>query len=1229
MWGLPGYPSLCMDTTYVLRINIESDSLICPSGRDTILCGIDPDPLVNLGLRAPTYQIPGIDTFALTPDTDSLCGVFINVTDSPWPSCGNTKTVIRTWLLHDLCGNEVICHDTLVYIDSIAPMVSFDTSNLALVTHMINGTTRQYLTDTIGMASTGCVGHGLAPYATVKDNCSAASDVSVSVQGLTSLVTFHYYGNKTITLPLWNIPGEREILVYRSTDGCGNTRMDTVVLIISDQTPATAVCHDKVNLSLTNVDQFSFMKAASMDAESEDNCGIYLILARRTDWLTACGNQDSVQTTIGDFYQHYEDWVAMDPGICQNIYERGFAPEVPFCCEDVGKEIMVEIMIIDFNCNVDKCWGVVNVEDKLPPIVVNALPDITISCNAYVQFYQDMFEQANTSAIQSAFGKYVLALSDRQTFMVQDLLCSDLINPVNRPYLDGLLTDNCGGLFSERYTLPDDGCLNSYILRQFVAVVSTDNGPKELVYATQRIHIEKCPLNVMNIILPIADTVVYDCGFTFGLDGNVTIKTNGPTLPAMLPGCGQYGIGFFDKIFEVVNGVGCYKVIRTWCIVDWCKVTSGGDWSSIAKEPGTFNFIQTIKIIDTVPPGITQISMVTDIQTVSCSGSLTAQIDATDNCGEPTVEWELRTQAGAFVTKGFGEIAAPGNLLPPGAYTLRWKATDPCNNISQVASNFTISSDAKPSLVAKSSLTTTLTPMDINNDGLIDLGMAEVWAAEFNSSSAPACGGDPNALQFRIAKGFAEDTSTVPPVNATKLQFSCADYSSDPTVIPVQFWAVDPATGGADYLNVMILLYDNSNVCANQKPPQTVSISGQIITETLEQIANVKVKVTNGINETTVSTGDAGLYEAGIPLIDHTMITPAKNSDHANGISTADLIKVQKHILGIKPIISPYKLIAADANKDQKINPIDLIQIRKVLLGKIEQFPDNQSWRFVDAGYRFNRPDRALEEEYPEYIELNSTTGREAKKNFVGIKIGDLDDNVFASLASGRSQENLILSMPDLLIKAGEIVKIPVYSGEVVEIEGLQLQFRSDVDKIQLLDIKSGLLTIDNESISLSEESDIANLSALAVEGVILEEEKPLFYLDAYVKQETYLSQALTLGSSAFPAEVYKASGQKAGIVVAFEPVESGKAALTDFMLHNRPNPFREETVIEFWLPEPQEASVRIYDPSGRMVKEIKQYYRQGQNQVSVRGEDLQPGMLYYELQTDQGQIVKRMILLE
>ena len=37
MWNLPGGPTLCTDTVYVIRINL--DSIVCAAGVDTINCG--------------------------------------------------------------------------------------------------------------------------------------------------------------------------------------------------------------------------------------------------------------------------------------------------------------------------------------------------------------------------------------------------------------------------------------------------------------------------------------------------------------------------------------------------------------------------------------------------------------------------------------------------------------------------------------------------------------------------------------------------------------------------------------------------------------------------------------------------------------------------------------------------------------------------------------------------------------------------------------------------------------------------------------------------------------------------------------------------------------------------------------------------------------------------------------------------------------------------------------
>jgi hypothetical protein len=1077
------------------------------------------------------------------------------------------------------------------------------------------------------MIANDCIGHGLAPYATVSDNCSDPAHITVTVSGLVSLAWHHYQANEVISLPIWNISSDREVLVYTSQDDCGNTRMDTVVLIVSDVTPATAVCHDAVNLSLTNIDQFSYMKASSMDAESSDNCAIYQILARRTDWQTACGYQEGVATPIGDFYQHYADWVMTDAGICQSTFEFGFAPEVPFCCEDVGKGIMVEVLVIDQNCNIDKCWGIVNVEDKLAPIVIKNLQDITITCNAYSQYYATMFEVGDTEAIRSNFGVYAIDALAPGTFTVDNLECSDLSKVVSTEYDNGVLSDNCGGSLSERYTLPVDGCSDNYVTREFLAKVSTDQGIKDVVYATQKINIIKCPLNLMDIVLTTKDTTVYGCGVVFGLDGKVTIQTPGPTIPEIVPSCGQFGMGYFDKVFEVLSGEACQKVLRTWCVVDWCQVQSGADWSSIAKHPGTLTFSQYIKVVDTIAPVITQVSLLADIQTVSCNGVISSEIDATDACGlEPNVTWTLKNGFGTVVGKGTGEIAAPNQPVPPGDYNLHWVATDNCGNSSTLNSNFSISSDAAPSVVALTSLTTTLTPMDTNGNGMIDVGMAQVWAKEYNSSSAPPCGGDPKNLVYLIAKGFADDTSPVPGDDAMSLQFSCDDYVSEPTVIPAQFWVKDTVNNTADFANVMLMLYDNSNVCGGgPETPQTGgSIVGYINTESQEEVANVTVRIASEADETIVTTGYEGLFVLGMPTVNKATITPEKDSDHANGISTADLIKVQKHILGIKPITSAYKLIAADANADAKINPIDLIQMRKVLLGSIDRFPENSSWRFVDAKYQFRRPTRALEEHFPESIQVYPDN-MQGNKNFVAVKIGDLDDNVFTSRSNSRNANTLSLTVENIDFLAGSRISAPVYLEESMVMEGLQAQFQIDPAQLRIIGVTGAQVPLKEDLIRLVDRQ-MLSISSIIVEGLAVDPTKPLFHLELEAVHSGILSDALSLRKQELKPEIYRDNDAAIDVSLVFTDLPRQDQFV---LMQNRPNPFRQETIIEFNLDVAGEATLKVYDPAGRMVKQVRQYYPAGLHQVQLNRNDLTPGILYYELQTSYATETKRMILLD
>ena len=66
-----------------------------------------------------------------------------------------------------------------------------------------------------------------------------------------------------------------------------------------------------------------------------------------------------------------------------------------------------------------------------------------------------------------------------------------------------------------------------------------------------------------------------------------------------------------------------------------------------------------------------------------------------------------------------------------------------------------------------------------------------------------------------------------------------------------------------------------------------------------------------------------------------------------------DLVLIQRHIVGLSELDSPYKVIAADISNDEKLSALDIIELRKVILGVQDEFNSVDSWRFVDAAQEF------------------------------------------------------------------------------------------------------------------------------------------------------------------------------------------------------------------------------------------------------------------------------------
>lgn len=134
---------------------------------------------------------------------------------------------------------------------------------------------------------------------------------------------------------------------------------------------------------------------------------------------------------------------------------------------------------------------------------------------------------------------------------------------------------------------------------------------------------------------------------------------------------------------------------------------------------------------------------------------------------------------------------------------------------------------------------------------------------------------------------------------------------------------------------VTLTITDSKNFCS----PMGSRISGKIHNHDLSQMMeDVIVEMRSGS-----SLCLDGHYEMRLTDADHT-IQAYKDTDYLDGVSTLDLIRIQRHILGIQTL-DRWQLIAADINNDGRVNGIDLVELRKLILGLYETLPNSPSCR--------------------------------------------------------------------------------------------------------------------------------------------------------------------------------------------------------------------------------------------------------------------------------------------
>lgn len=192
-----------------------------------------------------------------------------------------------------------------------------------------------------------------------------------------------------------------------------------------------------------------------------------------------------------------------------------------------------------------------------------------------------------------------------------------------------------------------------------------------------------------------------------------------------------------------------------------------------------------------------------------------------------------------------------------------------------------------------------------------------------------------------------------------------------------------------DPLNLSVFMWDGMENPANSSG----EISGIVLTETGAGISSAEVKLmAQGGFSATALTDSTGRYTLkNIPFGTALEVSVAKTDAASNGLSVLDLIRVQKQILNVELMPSPYQWIAADVNASRSISTLDLIQIRKIILGVDAQFANVPDWIFLPADTEFPmapNPFLGTTPFLPLY-QISNFLSNIPDLDFIGVKAGD------------------------------------------------------------------------------------------------------------------------------------------------------------------------------------------------------------------------------------------------
>ncbi len=735
-------------------------------------------------------------------------------------------------------------------------------------------------------------------------------------------------------------------------------------------------------------------------------------------------------------------------------------------------------------------------------------------------------------------------------------------------------TDNCPGVVLKDSVIRNQNlCGIGNIQRYFIATDASGNRSS----CKQTITINNNdPLDSLEINWPPPVTVD-ECA-PFG-----PANTGMPTISQGAASCYKVSITFKDTAFCIP---GLCSVDRKWAVFDSCT-------------NNMFMYVQKITRNDTLGPEIMGIKDTTIMATdTSCSGFLNIKAFVT-SCDSATV---TITNNGPV---GNGMEDASG-IYPVGTTTVKFTATDGCCNMSMKTITITVVDSVKPEITCKKVI-----------KKMPDSGCADFHASEFLVVVQDNCS-PPEMIMASFDKNNFNDTIRT---------ICCDSIKGDQFTMIITVWFKDEAGNLAKCETLLQVIDEGRKVCMKGN---LLSVQGLITSRKNKAMQLVPVTLESA-NPLKTETGQGGYYAFNdMPPGGSYIVRPSLDVDPLEGVSTFDILLIQQHILGKKYFNSPYQHIAADINKSKSITTADISELRKLILGTINKFNNNTSWRFVLADYIFVDTENPLFDQWPEVgtiPDLNTSK----LISFKSIKVGDIDDSQKYSGYEGsiksRSNAMACLVISDVTMREGQEYSIKISLKDWKNYAGAQAALRIDPAYAEILNVNT-----ENSS-SVSE--DHFNIE-LMTQGIIKFSWLPEKRSDEWsisiqlrAKRNKDVIDVVDLAREFMIPEAY--SKDLSVLDLEIRSVNQEKVKAHEVKLYqNIPNPFNLSTRIPFEINYDSDVTLDVYDINSKLIYRTKGYFTRGYHEIEISKSDLEnEGLYYYQIHTATEHINRRMLMID